>query len=427
MADDAIPAAAVVAVEPKIDAANWPQFRGPDGSGVSGDLNAPAEWSATKNLKWKTPLPGPGSSSPIVWKDRVFITCYSGYGDGGNGSVGDLKRHLLCLDAVTGKSLWDKEIASAVAEDAFRGYITEHGYASNTPATDGERVYVFFGKTGVLAFDFDGKELWRTSVGTKSAVKKWGSASSLVLYKNFVIVNAAEESRSIQALDKKTGEVVWKAPANSLELTYGTPLVLPLKDGVELVIAVPNEMWGLSPDTGKLKWFAKTRLDGNVCPSVVAKDDLVIAFGGYPGTSSVAVRAGGKGDVTATRLAWAGKYSSYVSSPVIRGDHLYWVNDRGIAYCLDVATGKKVHEVSLPTGDSGGHSRSIYAATLLLGDNLVAVTRRNGAFVVKATPELTQVACNKIEDDASDFNAAPAVSAGRLYLRSNRFLYCVAK
>ena len=406
----------------------WPRFRGPDGLGVSADRQVPTEWSDTKNLKWKLALPGPGSSSPIVWKDRVFVTSYSGYGDGSNGSVGDLKRHLLCVNISDGKLIWTKTVPTTVQEDGYKGYITQHGYASNTPVTDGERVYVFFSKTGVLAFDFEGKQLWQTSVGTKSAGKRWGSASSLVLYKDLVIVNAAEESRSIQALDKKTGKLVWKAEAGSLDYCYGTPVIVSLKDGrQELVIAVPNEIWGLNPDTGKLRWFAKTSLDGNVCPSVVTKDDLVIAFGGYQPTSSVAVRAGGKGDVTANSIVWTSKDAAYVSSPVIKGDHLYWVNDRGIAYCVELGSGKKVNDVRLPAGDGGGNPRAIYAATLLLNDHLIAVSRQAGTFVVEATPKLTQVSCNQFKGDDSDFNGAPAVSGGQLFLRSNRFLNCVGK
>lgn len=406
----------------------WPRFRGPDGSGVSADRDVPLRWSASSNLLWKLSLPGPGSSSPIVWKDRVFVTCYSGYGDGRGGSPSDLKRHLVCIDATSGKTVWSKTIPASVPEDPYRGYIAEHGYASNTPATDGERVFVFFSKTGVLAFDFDGKQLWQTSVGTMSANRKWGSAASLILHKDFVIVNASEEGRAIVALDKKTGATAWKAEANALELCYGTPSVISLDDGrQELAIAVPNEVWGFNPDTGKLKWFAKTKLEGNISPSVVAKDGLVVAFGGYPGTQSVAVRAGGKGDVTASNTVWTSKNASYVPSPVILGEHLYWINDRGIAFCVEFATGKKINQVTLSVGDGGGASRPVYASTVLANGHLFAVSRKAGTFVVEANPKLGEVSQNRFEGDDSDFNAAPAISAGRIYLRSNRYLYCVAK
>ena len=140
-------------------AADWPRFRGADGSGNAGDAKAPTTWSDTENVNWKAALPGPGSSSPIVWKDRVFVTCYSGYGDGSDGAMEKLQRHLVCLDRATGKVLWDKAVAAEMPEDSYSGFLTEHGYASSTPATDGERVFAFFGKTGVLAFDFAGNEL----------------------------------------------------------------------------------------------------------------------------------------------------------------------------------------------------------------------------------------------------------------------------
>jgi outer membrane protein assembly factor BamB len=407
---------------PVAPAQYWPRFRGPDGSGVSSDPNVPTEWSETKNLRWKVALPGPGSSSPIVWDERVFVTCYSGIGQGS--SPQGLKRHLLCFNVTDGKRIWEKEVPAVQPEDAYSGYLREHGYASNTPVTDGERVYVFFGKTGVLAFDLDGNQLWQTSVGTSSANRRWGSAASPILYKNTVIVNASEESRSLQALDRKTGKQVWSADARSLELCYGTPLLVSLKDGRhDLVLSKPDEVWGLNPDTGKLLWYARTELGGNISPSVVARDDLIVAFGGFPATGSVAVRAG-RGDVTG-KIAWSStKLASYVPSPVIQGDRLYLVNDRGTAYCVEVNTGNVLGEERLPSRGEGA-SRPIYASTLLVHDKLIAVTRHGGTYVLEASPKLTRLAHNQFAEDDSDFNAAPAVSAGRLFLRSNRFLYCV--
>jgi hypothetical protein len=186
----------------------------------------PTTWSTTKNLQWKTALPGCGSSSPIVCGERVFVTSYSGYGDGSaDGSLDKLQRHLLCLERQTGKILWDKAVAAERPEDSYNGYLTEHGYASSTPVTDGERVYAFFGKSGVLAFDFTGKQLWRVNVGKQSSNRRWGSGASPLLYKNMVIVNAAEESRSIRALDTLTGKEAWKVESECLELCFSTPAV----------------------------------------------------------------------------------------------------------------------------------------------------------------------------------------------------------
>ena len=340
-------------------ASDWRQFRGPNGQGISSDKNVPLVWGETKNLKWKAPLPGPGSSSPIVCGDKIFVTCYSGYGiDRSNpGKQEDLKRHLLCLNRSDGKILWDKAIEAVLPEDPYRGFICEHGYASSTPATDGTSVYVFFGKTGVLAFDFDGKKLWQVSVGTESSSRKWGSAASPILYKDFVIVNASEESQSIRALDKATGREVWKAEGDALDLAYGTPFMTDIEAGQkELVVTMPFEVWALNPDTGKCNWFARTDLDGNICPSIVGADKVVYVLGGFRRTGSVAIRAGGGGNAVERQPLWSTTDGSYVPSPVIHGGHLYWVSDLGYACCMDVKTrdstqsaGRMEHLCCLPS------------------------------------------------------------------------------
>jgi outer membrane protein assembly factor BamB len=156
---------------------DWTRFRGPNGSGISSSNEVtPTTWSESENLRWKVPLPGPGSSSPIVVGDRVFVTCWSGYGTDANdpGDQKELKRHLLCIDANTGNTVWSKAVEPYLPEDEFRGMFTQHGYASHTPVSDGEQVYVFFGKTGALAFDMEGNRLWQTSVGTESGARGWG-------------------------------------------------------------------------------------------------------------------------------------------------------------------------------------------------------------------------------------------------------------
>jgi len=418
----------IVATRP-LAGADWPQFHGLDGSGVSSDANVAVEWSESENLKWKTSLPGPGSSSPIVWGQQVFVTCYSGYGlsraDPGN--IEELVRHLLCIDRRDGKVIWTRTVKAEMPEDAFSGMgVPEHGYASNTPVTDGERVYAFFGKTGVLAFDLDGNQLWQVNVGRESSNRRWGSSASLILYKDTVIVNASEESQSIRALDKLTGREIWKAEAASLELAYGTPLLVPLGNGgEELVIGVPYEVWGLNPATGKLNWYAETGLDGNVAPSPVAADGVVYIFGGYRNTGSVAIRPGGKGDVTDTHVLWSGKDASYVPSPVIHKGKLYWVSDQGIAFCADAKTGETIYRERLPRTGGRGGGKPFYASVVLAGDKLICVSRRGGTCVLAAEPEFEQLAHNELASDESDFNASPAISEGQVFLRSNRFLYCI--
>lgn len=407
---------------------DWSRFRGPNGSGCAPDANVPTTWSSTNNLQWKTALPGRGSSSPIVCGERVFVTSYSGYGEGNTGGQpAELKRHLLCLDRQSGKILWDHAVAAELPEDPYQGFITEHGYASSTPVTDGERVYVFFGKTGVLAFDFTGKQLWQVNVGQQSSKLRWGSGASPLLYQHLVIVNAADESRSLRALDALTGKEIWQAASASMELCFSTPVLMDCGNGrTDLVVAVPGELWGFNPDTGKLRWFAQTGIKGNVSPSVVVGDGVLFVTGGFPQSGTVAVRGGGKGDVSKTHVLWSSEVASYVPSPLVQGDHLYFVSDRGVATCLEAQTGKLVTKEPLPGITSTGRGgKPVYASTVLLGHQLYAVTRRKGTFVLNANPQMAVVAQNQFADDDSDFNATPAVGGHQLFLRSNKFLYCV--
>ncbi len=412
-----------IAFSSDVGASDWPRFRGPTGSGISDEKKLPTQWNEGKNLKWKITLPGPGSSSPIVYGNRLFITCYSGYGiEGSTRNVDDLKRNLLCIRPDDDSLLWSKMVNSTAKEDPWRGYIREHGYASSTPICDGERVYVFFGKTGALAFDLNGKEIWRKNLGTESSNRRWDSASSPILYGNLLIVNASEESRTIYALNKMTGQEEWKVEADKTELTYGTPALANLANGKqELVISVPYEVWGFNPDTGECTWWAKTELPGNISPSILAVKDVVYAFGGFPQTGSVAIRGGGKEDVTETNILWTSRDSSYVPSPVEHNGRLYWISDRGMAYCMEADTGKVIYRGKL---DARG-SKSFYASVVLADGKLYAVSRKSGTFVLAAKPEFEQLAHNQFTSDDSDFNGSPAISNGQIFLRSNKYLYCI--
>jgi len=283
---------------------------------------------------------------------------------------------------------------------------------------------VFFGKTGALAFDLKGKEIWRKDLGTESSNRRWGSAASPILYGDLLIVNASEEGRTIYALDKMTGREKWKVEADKTELTYGTPALVELPDGKqELVIAVPNEVWGFNPNTGACTWWARTQLPGNISPSVLAVKDVVYAFGGFPRLGSVAIRAGGKEDVTDTRILWASQNSSYVPSPVEYNGHLYFVNDRGMAYCMEAATGKVIYKEKLEV--QGG--KAFYASVVLADGKLYAVSRKSGTFVLAAKPAFELIRQNVFDSDESDFNGSPAVSKGRIFLRSNIRLYCISQ
>lgn len=403
----------------------WSRFRGPNGTGISHDTDIPIEWSDTKNLQWKCKLPGAGSSSPILTDKFVFLTSYSGYGQTrGQGSIQDLKRQVVCVDRNEGKIVWEKVYDSVQPEDPYQGMgVPEHGYATNTGATDGQSLFVFLGKTGVVAFDMAGNEKWKVSVGTESGNRGWGSAASLILYDDLVIVNAAEESQTIYALDKATGKTVWKSPAASLEQCYSTPAICKVSDTRDdLVVAVAGEVWGLHPRTGKLLWYAESPMTGNLSPSVIIDGTTVYAFGGYQSSGSIAVRAGGDGDVTKSHVLWTSRATSYVPTPVLHDGKFFWIDDKGMFYCSEAAGGKQIERSRGP--DFGG-GRPVYASPIAINGKIYVQSRWGGLVVLDATSSMSILAQNKFESDTSTFNATPAVDQGKLFLRSDEYLYCV--
>ena len=408
-------------------AEEWNRFRGPNGSAVSSAQNLPAEWSETENVKWKVPLPGPGSSSPILVGDKLFLTYYTGYGADRSspGNPQDLTRHLMCVSQADGKTLGDRAVPAESSVDRFNGFLRDHGYTTPTPASDGERVYAFFGKAGVVAFDLEGQQLWQTNVGNGSARNGWGSGSSPMLYKNMVIITAGAESQALVALDKMTGSQVWTSKAENLHGSWSTPVLVEVPGATvgeashtELVISAPYEIWGFDPEKGKFLWYADGVADDTICGSLVARDGIVYAVGGRSG-SAVAVRAGGKDDVTKTHTLWKGAMGSYVPSPVLAGNRIFTVNERGILGCLNATNGEKIFQQRL---DAGG----VYASPIVADGRVYIVTRTSGTIVLSSTGDGEVLAQNRF-DDQTDFNASPAVAEGRLFLRSNQALYCVGK
>jgi outer membrane protein assembly factor BamB len=412
-----------------LPAADWTQFRGPGGLGTSSDTGLPVKWSATENLVWRTPLPGPGTSSPIVLKDRIYLTSYTGYGvsEDEPGDMSALARHVVCLDRKTGKILWKKEFKSEGRESRYGGNGARHGYSSSTPTTDGEFLYVFFGKAGVFCLKLaDGSQVWRASVG--DGIDGWGSSSSPILYKGLLIVNASAESRRLVALNKKTGKEVWTAPG--IRKCWGTPLVVKLPDGKdELVLSMPGRsrrakgrIAGFDPSTGKELWTCEGITDGYICPSVVAHEGVVYAIGGRRNTA-VAVKAGGRGDVTMSHRLWSVSKGSKVSSPVYHDGRLYWVHsERGIAYCLDAKTGETVYESRLAPQPG-----IVYSSVVVAAGKIYCVSQHKGTYVLAAGPKFELLAHNRFADDDSRTNASPAVSNGQVLLRSDKYLYCIGK
>lgn len=391
--------------------ADWPQFRGAGGQGVTNAKDLPVTWSDSDNIAWKTKLPGFGSSSPIALGDRLYLTCYSGYGvDAENsGPMEDLKLHVVCL-STDGKIIWDRHVQPKLPETER---VRDHGYAGPTPATDGRHLYVFFGKSGVFKFDLDGNRMWQADVG--EGTHRWGCGTSPVLYGNLVIVNASVESGSLVAISKQDGEEVWRAPG--MNASWNTPHLVNVGGGKqELVVSVRNQILAYDPATGEQLWTCDGIKD-YVCPSIVSSQGILYVIGGRS-SKTIAIRAGGRGDVTESHVQWEAKAGANVCSPVVQNGYLYWVSDRNkVAYCVRLEDGEVIYAERFPDQP--------YASAMAGDGKVYIVTRYGGTYVLAARPKFEQLAHNEL-DDRSTFNASPIVANGRLILRSDTYLYCIA-
>ncbi len=431
--------------------ADWNRFRGPNGSGVA-EGSAPTEWSESKNLSWKAELPGAGVSSPIVVGDRVFVTCYSGYGLPDDiREMGNLARHLVCVNAKSGKKLWQKDIPNQVREDQYSGMgVPAHGYASHTPTSDGEHVYCFFGKTGVIAYDLDGNKKWSKSVGTDSDPKRWGSASSPILHENVLIVTAGPESRAIIGLDKATGEELWKAESDYFGYVWGTPAIVQCNDRLEVVVGAPYEIWALNPQSGKLTWYCEGVESDSFNTSLVVDKDMIYAIEGRRGGGgSIAVKAGGKDDISKDAVKWKGREQGGFASPVLYQGKLYHFAS-GMMSCLHATSGEEVFRGRLPaaTGGSSGSQgsrggfgsrgggrggrggfggRSLDYPSPVAADGKIYYLTGNGTMhVFAAGDEMNLLSSNQVTMESESFGATPAIDGGKIYLRSNKHLYCIS-
>ena len=401
--------------------ANWPRFRGPQGSGAaavsdSAQSHVPVHWSDEENVLWRYPMPGPGSSSPIVQGNRVYVTCYTGYGErDGEGSPRQLERHVLCLDLTTGLLLWEYTVPQTSSIPTWDSFLTRHGYASASVVAAGETVYAFFDTAGAVALDAEGQQKWlqKSAAGQKTHI--WGSASSPLVHDGMLLLTAGPESGAMVALSVKDGSVVWTGPG--VEECWGTPVIIDGPgDHDQLILSMKGRIVAFDSFTGRELWSCRG-IDDYICPSVVAGDGVVYAIGGRKGRA-IAVRTGGKGDVTDSHVLWTADFGSNVPSPVLHEGRLMWVGDDGIAYCLDAATGALL-------GRRRTGADSVYASAVTAGGALYIVSQQRGTFVLKADKDLSEVARNRFRSDRSVFNATPAVLTDRLLLRSNEYVYCV--
>ncbi len=419
-------------------AQNWPSFRGPGATGVLDSARgAPVSWDieASRNVAWRTVIPGLGHSSPIVWGDRIFVT--TAVSSDPTKSVfqyplaGDLDRRtdlakqqfkIYCLDKRTGKIIWEK-VAAEMAPRVARH--PHNSYASATPATDGKRVVAFFGSEGLYAFDLDGSPLWKQDVGVLDQGAfdlpdyQWGSASSPIIYKNLVIVQCDQQKGSfLAAFDAATGKPVWRTPREALP-SWATPTVYEGVDRAELVTNGAEYFRGYDPVTGKELWRIKGTSMISVPTPFAAHGLIYLASGYYRFIQPiVALKPGATGDVPSGRMAWrTEKGAPYLPTPIVYGDYFYAFNHRGILTVYNARTGDRIYEQRLAPG---AFSSSPVAAA----GRLYAASEDGDVYVVKAGPTFELLASNKMGEVVM---ATPALADGMLIVRGLNHLFGIAE
>jgi len=416
-------------------AANWPQWRGADGSGVSTEKNLPSDWNLSKNIKWKTPISGRGHSSPIVWENKIFLTT-AVEGDVVPGakavkhmdgdkeflhpdSVGADRKHsfkVIGLDRQSGKVLWESVAWEGTPYDNRH---RKSSYAASTPATDGKLVYAFFGTEGLYAYDFNGKLAWKAMLGNLGTVGM-GTGTSPILYENLVIVQCDEENGAasfIVAVDKKTGKEVWKTP-RKVQVSWSTPLLVHTAKRAELITSGTESIIAYDPATGKELWTHKG-VESNAIPSPVANSDVAFLVAGFPAKIAMALKLGGSGDLTgsASEVWKYSKGTAYVPSPILYQDYLYIMTDRGILTCLDARTGEVKYEggrIPIP---------ATFTASPVAFDGKILLTSEDGdTFIIKAGPKHEVLGTNSVGEPVY---ASPAIADGRIFIRGEHNLYCI--
>jgi outer membrane protein assembly factor BamB len=426
--------ALIAGLSVKLAGANWPQWRGPDGQGVSSESALPTAWSPTSHVAWKTPVPGRGHSSPIVWGSRVFLTAAI-EGDVVPGakaadhvmegqpfvhpdSVGADRRHTLAvigLDAGTGKVVWQRTAYEGTMFDARH---RRSSFASATPVTDGKAIYAFFGTEGVYAYDFDGTLLWKASVGRIRALGM-GTASSPVVADGLLILQCDEDEGKdsfLTALDTRTGREVWRVK-RPVQVSWSTPVLVRANGRTELVANGTEFIIAYDPRTGKELWRAKG-VDSNAIHTPLVGHGLVIVSAGYPAKRVIAIRPGGSGDVTSTHVAWTyDKGTAYVVSPILYGDHVYLVSDAGIVTCLDARTGAVKYEGGRPPKPA-----KFMSSPVAFDGRILLTSDAGDTFVVKAGPAFEVVGTNAIGEGVM---ASLALADGRIYIRGESNLFAI--
>ena len=402
-------------------AENWPAWRGPTGQGVSAESGLPAQWSDSKNVRWKVALPGPGNSTPVVWEDRVFLAQASG--------PAGQRRALLCFDRRTGKRLWNSGVTYRKKETTHK----TNPQCSSSPATDGERVYVSFASAGMYCFDMGGAMLWRRDLGKQDHI--WGAGASPVLHENLVILNFGPGPRTfLIAMDKLTGETVWQndepggrsgkdlKPGENGRAgwrgSWSDPIPFQQDGKTLMLMTFPERLFAFDPKTGKEVWTSGG-VNQLVYTSPIHADGIAVGMGGFRG-DAIAVRLGGKGDVTESRRLWQNKRTlQRIGSGVIHEGHIYILNDPGDAQCINLQTGATIWQEKLP---GPGRNRQNWSSMVLADGRLYAVNQGGDAFVLKASPKYELISVNPMGEKVI---GSIAVSNGDLFIRGHKHLFCI--
>ena len=411
-------------------AANWPHWRGPAANGVSEESAVPVEWGPDRNILWKAPLRGFGTSTPIVWGDRVFLTSQIGDGpfeqrgrDFENASVarrtgqrGLVQFVVQAFARADGRRLWEYVFD---ADGDLNPVHMKHNLASPSCVTDGEMVWAWMGTGQIAALTMDGKLVWKRHIGREYSPFQvmWGHGSSPVLYRDTVILLCDHQQAAyLLALDKKTGRQRWKADRGKDIRSYTTPFVVMGKDRDELIVNSSQRIDAYNAATGEFLWHVGEPNRVPV-PSPVHHDGIVYANRGYNSSPYLAVKTGGRGDVSETHVQWQVKTGGpYVSSLLYYGGLLYMANEMGIAACVDAADGKTLWRERF-----GG----VFSASPVAAAGKVYLVNEGGeAWVLEAGRELKILHRNKLPERTL---ASPAISGGRIYLRTDQHLVAIGR
>ncbi|MEO6567533.1 MAG: PQQ-binding-like beta-propeller repeat protein [Opitutaceae bacterium] len=411
---------------PASDSSAWPMWRGPSGAGIAPGAQPPLKWSDQQNIKWKVKIPGLGFSTPIIWNDRIFVLTAIEIENGTRARsnsnnptpTNPFEFAVVALDRASGKTLWQK---TARKEVPHEGRHPTTSFASASPLTDGERLWVPFGSRGFYCYDLDGNLLWEKDLGDMRMRGGFGEGSSPVVAGDLLIITWDHEDQSfIVALNKKTGAEVWRKNREERS-SWSTPLIVEVGGKLQAIVAASTRTRSYDAATGELVWEA-SGLTGNVIPTPVTGHGMVYVMSGFQGNSIQAIKLSSRGDVSGTdNIVWHVRRSApYAPSPVLSGDRLYMnkTNDASLS-CLNALTGVPYYQDQPLPG-----VRGIYASPVAANGYLYVVGREGTVIVLKDAPTLQVVATNTLNDR---IDASPAMVGKELYLRGHEYLYCLAE